>query len=108
MNMRALDRPLQQRPETLDTLHMMFATNPLLLCMIDGTMLIASSRQRGVGLQFVGADGRALLDVGQNMRLQRRAAHISDNARHEVAAALHHAEHRGFSSSTAPALAGSF
>ena len=55
--------------------------------MIDGAMLVAAPRQRGVGLQFVGADGRALFDVGEDMRLQGRATDVLNNARQMAAAA---------------------
>ena len=104
--MRALDRPLEQRPETLDALHMMLATHPFIGRMIDGTVLVAAPCQRGVGLQFIGADSRILFDVSQNMRLHRCPANIGDYARHQVSAALHHTEHGRLASGAAPTFAG--
>src|SRR5207253_9943076 len=104
VDVRAFDRPLQQRPETLDALHMMLVTNPLFGRMVDSTVLISAPRQRGVGLQFVGTDRRAFLDVGENLRLQRRTPNILDNAGHDAPASLQHPEHNCLAGGATAAL----
>lgn len=104
VHVRATDRALHDRPETFDALNMMNAVDPFVGRMVDRAMRVAVPRQLGVGLQFIRADGRAFLDVGKDVRLQRRAANILDNVRHHIAIAFQHAEHGRLAGSAAPAL----
>lgn len=57
VNVRALDRALEQRPMAFQPVHMMDAANVLFRRMFDGAVLIVVA-QAVVSLTFVGADNR--------------------------------------------------
>jgi hypothetical protein len=92
VNMRALDGSFEDRPKAFDRVRVEPIARPFLAGVADCAMLKAAPSQIGIGFQFVGADCRTLLNIRQNVRLKRRGFHVLNNARHDIAAALHHAE----------------
>ena len=104
VNMSAPDRSLDLRPEPFDGIGMMDTVYPLIRGMVDGAMVVTKPRNLGVGRKLVSADGRAALDVLKDVPLKGLALHVRNDARHDIAAALDHAEHDGLSRRTAPAL----
>ena len=90
MNVSAFDAVLEPRPEALSGVDVGIAAYPFVGRMVDRPVVVAQSRDLGVGREFVRADCRAALDVGQYMPLQGLALHVRNNSRHHIAAAFNH------------------
>ena len=104
VNMSALDRPLQDRPEPFNGIRVVAVARPFLFRVVDRAVNVAIFRQFLISVPFVRADSRALGDVLGDVRFNRRARHIGDHARDDLAATLDKAEHQRLAkSATAPA-----
>ena len=93
MNMRASDRTFEHGPEPLNGVHVMDTVYPLVRRVVDGAVIVSEPGDPGIGGKLVRADRRPALDVLKDVPLQSRAAYVRDDASHDIAAALDHAEH---------------
>ena len=105
MDMRASDGSLEHGPETFNGIDVVNTINPLIGRMVDGAVVVTEARDFGIGRKFIRADGRAALDVGQDVPLQGLALHVRDDSRHDITAALDHAKDNRLTWCATPALA---
>ncbi len=104
MDMRAPDRAFDLRPKPFDGIGMMDTVYPLVRRVVDGAVVITEPCDLAVRRKLVSADGRATLDVLNDVPLQGRAPYIRHNPGHYVAATLDHSEHHRLARRATPAL----
>src|SRR5580704_15155548 len=92
--MSAAHTALEMRPEPFDGVRMRLAVHPLFATMIHRSMAVAHLAKVPVAGRFISAHVAALRDVLADDRQQRVVLGIGDDVGHQIAATLHHAEHR--------------
>ena len=106
MNVSALDRPLEDRPEAFNGVRVAVATNVFFSLMIDCFVVVSKLRKALVGIQFVSRYLGARLDKLDNVRLKAHALHVRHDASNHFTAAFNNTEHNRLAQSRATALAG--
>lgn len=87
MDMRAVDPPLERRPEAFDPVHCATVGADVFLgIMGDGLMPEATRAEAGIAAKRVRVDRGAGEDVRTNDREEGIAADVRDNARNQLAA----------------------
>jgi len=100
--MSATDRAFDLRPEALKAVGVVNAVNVALLSVIDRAVGVANFVETVICAPFVGADGRILFHVANDVRLKRSLLRIRNNARHHIAAAFQHSENNRLAFRAAP------
>lgn len=92
VNMSATDRSLEHGPKAFNGIGVNLATRIFVHGVVHSLVPVAQSADADIAAPLNGTDGRTLLDVGEDVRMQDLTAGPGNDARHNVAIALGHAE----------------
>ncbi len=79
MDMRPLDRTLEDRPEAFQGVHVNVAASVFLGPVVNRFVPVAKTGKYPIGSPFIGTNTRALRHLGQNVGDQRPAGSTRDN-----------------------------
>ena len=104
--MGALDRALNERPESFNRVGVDVAANVFLGDVVHGGVLVAVHRQPLVGIQFVGRYRGVPVHMLDDVLLKAGPLHVRHNAGDDIATTFHHAEHDDLAKRRPAPLAG--